>query len=460
MVRLLRDTFPLVAILTLAITLWGPVDQVHGQFFGSNRAVGGVSIDPEGVLSAPTALEQQELENIRATALRQAPADLQPFTELRAISLRQLEKEIAALRNQERGQRAALPEKGALPENVIFLAGLQRIKYLLVYPERQDIVIAGPAEGWRLDSLGNVVGLTTGRPVLLLDDLMVALRTRQSSRLEPISCSIDPTAQGLKQLRQVASRLHTIGNPLATARRLEQAVGAQVVTVTGVPATSHFARVMVAADFRMKRLAMNMQPAPIDGIPSYLHLMKAGSRGMHSTTPRWWLAPKYDPIATDAERLAWALRGSGVQCMTETDYVNSQGQISHSGTTGKAAAQWAKTMTDRFEELANHDSTFGHLRNIMDLAILAALVEKEGLLDRVALELPFLLDQELLVRYPAPRQVATTASLLKKGRNWVISASGGVQIMPWQIADQIEQVDSLDTVREQFSSNLDGNWWK
>jgi hypothetical protein len=210
----------------------------------------------------------------------------------------------------------------------------------------------------------------------------------------------------------------------------------------------------------MKRLAMNMQPAPIDGIPSYLHLMKAGSRGMHSTTPRWWLAPKYDPIATDAERLAWALRGSGVQCMTETDYVNSQGQISHSGTTGKAAAQWAKTMTDRFEELANHDSTFGHLRNIMDLAILAALVEKEGLLDRVALELPFLLDQEPLVRYPAPRQVATTASLLKKGRSWVISASGGVQIMPWQIADQIEQVDSLDTVRKQSSSIPDGNWWK
>ena len=113
-----------------------------------------------------------------------------------------------------------------------------------------------------------------------------------------------------------------------------------------------------------------------------------------------------------------------------------------------------------YEELANHDSAFGHLRNIMDLAILAALVEKEGLLERASLELPHLLDQEPLARYPAPQKVATTASLLKKGRNWVISASGGVQIMPWHVADKIEQVDSLDTVHEQFSMDKDGNWWK
>jgi len=450
MVRLLRNAFPLIAILTATIMFAGPASPAYGQFFGNSRSVGGVSINADGLLSAPTLLQQQELVKIRATAVRQTPEDLQPFTELRAVSLRQLEAEIATHHN--RGT--------PLAEKVAFLAGLQRIKYLLVYPERHDIVIAGPAEGWRVDSLGNVVGQTTGRPVLLLDDLMVALRTRQSSRLEPISCSIDPTAQGLKQLRQVASHLRTIGNPQTTARRLEQAVGTQVVTVTGVPATSHFARIMVAADFRMKRLAMNMQPAPIDGMPSYLQLMTAGSRGMHSTTPRWWLAPKYDPLATDADRLAWQLRGPGVQCMTEADFVNSQGQINHTGHTGKVAAQWARNMTDRFEDLANHDSTFGQLRNIMDLAVLAALVEKEGLLERTALELPLLLGQAPLVHYPAPRQVATTASLLKKGRNWVISASGGVQIMPWHVADQTEQVDSLNAVRKQLPTGFDGKWWE
>ena len=50
------------------------------------------------------------------------------------------------------------------------------MKYVLVYPEEHDVVLAGPAEGWRVDSLGNVVGAASGQPVLLLDDLMAALR--------------------------------------------------------------------------------------------------------------------------------------------------------------------------------------------------------------------------------------------------------------------------------------------
>ena len=61
---------------------------------------------------------------------------------------------------------------------------------------------------------------------------------------------------------------------------MEQALGPQTITVTGVPATSHFARVMVAADYRMKRLSMNMEPAPIAGLPSYLEMMSGGSRAI------------------------------------------------------------------------------------------------------------------------------------------------------------------------------------
>ena len=47
--------------------------------------------------------------------------------------------------------------------------------------------------------------------------------------------------------------------------------------VNGVPADSHFARVLVAADYRMKRLAMNFDPSPVNGLPSYLHMIKPGA---------------------------------------------------------------------------------------------------------------------------------------------------------------------------------------
>src|SRR5690606_15728844 len=98
------------------------------------------------------------------------------------------------------------------PEEVKYLAGLQRAQYVFIYPERNDIVIAGPAEGWKLDHLGNVVGLTTNRPVLLLDDLIVALRSGSTSRTEPITCSIDPTEAGLAKLQAVVGRIREMGN--------------------------------------------------------------------------------------------------------------------------------------------------------------------------------------------------------------------------------------------------------
>ena len=41
--------------------------------------------------------------------------------------------------------------------------------------------------------------------------------------------------------------------------------------------------------------------------------------------PRWWLAPKYEPLRRDNDGLAWELRGQGVRCLTEQDFLDSDG---------------------------------------------------------------------------------------------------------------------------------------
>jgi len=61
-------------------------------------------------------------------------------------------------------------------------------------------VLVGPAEGWKIDDHGALVGATTGRPLLLLDDLRVALRAAGGPVRSVISCSIDPTQEGLQRL--------------------------------------------------------------------------------------------------------------------------------------------------------------------------------------------------------------------------------------------------------------------
>ena len=144
----------LVAVVALAAMCIGDASS-RAQIV--NQAIGGVSVNADGVLEAPTVEDEAALSALRETALDAVPENLQALTDVRAVSLKQLEAEIAK----------HLAAGDELPEAVRYLAGLQRVTYVFVYPEQHDVVIAGPAEGWRVDKLGNVVGATTGRPVLL-----------------------------------------------------------------------------------------------------------------------------------------------------------------------------------------------------------------------------------------------------------------------------------------------------
>jgi hypothetical protein len=276
---------------------------------------------------------------------------------------------------------------------------------------------------------------------------MVALRAAEQSNMSGISCSIDPTPEGMQRLQQISGSLSADRGARSEAARMEDALGPQKITVTGLPETSHFARTLVAADFRMKRLGMGFERAPIDGMPSFLDLFTGRTPGLQNMMPRWWLAPNYEPIRRDADGLAWELRGTGVKCLTEADMMVAGGGRTHTGTADVVAEKWAGTFTEKFEELAHEDSTFGQLRNVMDLAVVAALLSKEGLTQFAGLEMPQLTGGAELEQYPAPRTVASKASLVKKGRNWIISVSGGVQIFPWQVADRTEVSEELAAAR-------------
>ncbi len=411
-------------------------------------AVGGVKVDVDGVLSNPEVSELKELRQAWQAGLQEVPADLQQPTDLRFVSLKRLEAEAA------RAQQAGTP----IADAVRFMAGLTRIKYVLVYPEQHDIVLAGPAEGWRVDALGNVVGASSRQPVLLLDDLMTALRAAEQSNMTGISCSIDPTPEGIARWRAIAGSLTAQNGARQAADQIVEAVGPQRITVKGLPETSHFARALVAADFRMKRLAMDFEKSPVDGLPSYLSML-SGRAGQSNMMPRWWLAPNYEPIRRDADGLAWELRGTGVKCMTEEDVMHADGSIQHTGKSSTVAQKWADNFTERFEELAREDSTFGQLRNVMDLAVVAALLSKEGLTQFAGLEMLQLTGGTELEQYPAPRSVASQASLVKKGRNWIISVSGGVQIFPWQVADRTEVSEELASARPAREAGDSAAWY-
>ncbi len=177
-----------------------------------------------------------------------------------------------------------------------------------------------------------------------------------------------------------------------------------------MPETSHFARVLVAADYRMKRLGMNLDSSPVRGLPSYLQMIKSSNRP--SVSPRFWLEPTFEALLRDPEGLAWELRGSGVKAMTEEDFSTSTGSVQHGGKPNPVAQKWANNMTEKYAELAVADPIFGELQNCMELAIVGAVIVKDRLTDKAGYSMPTLLESPAVKTevFNAPKQVESKAS--------------------------------------------------
>jgi hypothetical protein len=438
-----------VAFILVAADFSEAFAQCCGGGRSRRQSVGGVFIDVDGVLRSATLDQFDELRQFRLQAMQEQDGDLTQPTELRKVSLRMLEEAIAD--SLQTGNRP--------PDVIRYLAGLQTIRYVLVYPEQKDIVLVGYGEGWTVDKKGFVVGKTTGRPVLLLDDLVVALRSARRAAEGGITCSIDPTPEGIAKLRQYASTLKTASD--VSIDTVEQTLGPQTITVGGVPAWSHFARVLVAADYRMKRLGMKLDASPVPGLPSYLDMVAATGSGMQSMTPRWWLVANYEPMLTDAEGLAWELRGRSVKTMTEDSFFAADGSKKQAGKTSPAAQRWADLMTAKYEALAAKEPIFAELRNCMDLAIVSALIAKENLGQKAGYSFSVLTDP---TQFPGeegevPRTTPSKASIIPKGGSIILSASGGVEIRPYDALEKVERTQSLGPIVEDASPTTATRWW-
>lgn len=421
--------------------------------FGNRGSVGGIIVDAEGVVRNANVDARLQLRQILLKEVRPVPADLNRPVELRTISLKGLNEAIAVAQRDNLGQ---------LPDEVKYLAGLQRVQYVAAVPEENDIYLIGPAEGWKVDERGAVVGVTTGQPVIQLDDLLVAFRYIERGREESISCSIDPTEEGQRNLQRYLDQVS--GRPFnpEIMKGMEQALGPQRVRLTGVPADSHFARVMLAADYHMKRIAMNLDPSPVPGLPGFLDLMKSKRVKLTNMMPRWWLACNYEPLHRSEDGLVWEIRGPGVKAMTEDDAIGADGVAKRTGKQNPVAQQWADMMTERYEDLSKKNAVFGELRNIMDLCVVAAIAHQERLFDRAGCSAPFITDAESTLatfKWPVPKSLATQCSFIKRSNEYVVTASGGVQVDSFTVASRSEVAPQLKDVREKTGLRGDKAWW-
>jgi len=395
---------------------------------GGGVQAAGVVISPDGVLR----VKQFGVNNPglvkkwRTEVKSRLPGDLAKGSELRKVSLNRLEAAVAA--SIEKGQ--------PLPDEVKYLAGLTRLQYVFFYPDSKDIVIAGPAEAYALDASGRCIGVDSGRAVLELQDLVVALRAYKAGGdpTNQIGCSIDPTPEGLSNMQQylvsIAGRVSP--NDAGTiVENLKERLGLQKVTVQGISPDTHFAQVLVEADYRMKLIGIGIETPPVK-IASYVSKASPASVSRNALQ-RWFFEPNYDCVSMSDDGLAMELVGEGVKLIGEGEQVQADGTRANAGNSGSRASElFCQGFTSNYPALAKKVPVYGQLRNLMDMAIAAAHIQEQDFAGKAEWSMEVFGDEEKfpVEVYETPKTVETACTAVFKGSTLMTPVGGGVVMFP------------------------------
>ncbi|MCA9120484.1 MAG: DUF1598 domain-containing protein [Planctomycetales bacterium] len=424
--------------------------------------VAGVDIDADGVLRMHMFVDRggQLTRSRIAEARRSLPADLAKSSDLRKVSLNRLEAAVS--------ERIAAGEKPT--EAMQYLAGLQRIQYVFVYPDTGDIVLAGPAEGWASDLSGRVRGITSGAPVIELRDLVVALRSFPPGGDETpvIRCSIDPTKEGLANMQQFLVRLGARATPNQTrfiVDGLRNSLGLQNVTIGGVPADTNFAKTLVEADYRMKLIGIGLERTSVK-MKSYVDLASPTSVARNAMQ-RWYFVPDYECVRVSEDHLAMELVGNSVKLIGADEMVAADGTRANAGQVDMAGKRFTEGFTENYPEIARAVPVYAQLRNLIDMSVAAAYIQRQDFYGQVGWAMDVFGNEESFAVQTgkAPQQVETAVSAVWRGNRLMTPIGGGVNIQPRLALNASNLLpDDQGAVKKRHSEiKLDhlapGQWW-
>ncbi len=352
-------------------------------------------------------------------------ADARVASKMRYVSLPRLEAAIAAR------QAAHQP----LDPAMLTLGGMQRVAFVLVYPETGDLVLAGPAGDWRPTREG-MVDAATGRPLVRLDDLLTLWRRQQQSGSSAFGCKISPRQEALARTQEYLAS--TAGQDIdASDRRewltgLRDALGVQDVEYMNIDPNTRVAGMLLAADYHMKLVGMGLAKG-VPGVRSYLATVRLGPGGQPPAMSvlRWWFSMPVSTVTASDAGDAFALPANCVEVLSENEVLAARGERVHTGQSDALNSQFAKSFTENFAALAEKYTIYGQLSRVFELSLALAVIEKQGLAEQVKWSPSLLLDGERLrlPRVATPQGVETVINhRVIGGRHIIAGISGGVWV--------------------------------
>jgi len=424
----------------------------------------GVAVDAQGLLRKTlTADRSSDLERMRAALARGGEASARRSSALRMVSLSRLER--AVQQRLEAGRRPS--------DTMHVLAGLERIEYVFAYPDSGDVVIAGPAGDWTLGAEGRIVSAATGRPCLRLDDVVVVLRHLLGRGDGRFGCLITPQQAALARVQEFLAESGK--RPLKPDQRdqwLEQLraqLGQQDIEVYGLNPRTRAARIMVEADYRMKLVGMGLE-AGVPGVTSYLASIQVGPG--EAPPPmgvlRWWFTLAELPVCTSNDRLAFHWQGCSVRVLSENERLAADGKRIHTGKSEELNSRFAASFTMHFDELAAKYPIYAELRNLMDLAIVGAIIKQEDLQHRAGWPMTWFGHPQAypVEDRPAPTKVETVINHRIINRVHVVAGvSGGVSVNAAAMISAAHQTPDADQSLQRRLNNSQPpaaqgeRWW-
>lgn len=372
------------------------------------------------------------------------PAKSKQTSQGLAVSLKVLEEKVK--------ERIA---KGEYSESIFELCGLKRIFGFVIDEETDDLILIGETD-------------PTSSP-LYLDDFVVALRNawlRYATRegytyyYSSPGCSIDPRAEYLRNLQQLSIEISHASGPAEVEKLLERwdvtCAKSQDVRVFGIPRNTRFAKVIVDADYYMKRIANGSVSLGISDFSSLSDItMKEAKSALLQGKPisifltsRFWFFPGENRFVED-EGIVY-IKNSQVKLLTEEEYLTKSGELVGKGKPNPLAKKFADNFTAKYSQIAEKKPLYAKLEALFRFVALARLLKYKD----VNFSLNYWLDKYPIETVTVGETLLGISGL--KELKHQTSVPGGIQILYLWLPSCGGVAIDIEISRENFTKDKTG----